>query len=330
MRILHVITAKFPVVGYGGTERIAYWLGKAQAEMGHEVSYLCNPGSKLPFARTFSIPQKLEDLNPYIPKGTDIVQFYSTPNFKVDTPSLTIIEGNGAPGEKYLPNTIFASENHARRHGWTEFVHNGVDLSEYPIKQQKDSYLLFLAKAKWRVKNLAGSIRIAKAAKLPLHVAGGRAPFWHRGVASHGTIDGEKKIRLIQNARALLFPIIWEEPFGIAVIEALACGTPVIATPRGALPEILTKNCGVLGNSFEELVDGVEKAMFISPEACRARVEEAFSHYKMAEKYLFYYKKILSNGKIREGYPAAPIDADPEKKFYYKNYLAKKITKELV
>ena len=328
MKIVHIISAKLPVLGYGGTERIAYWLGKAQAEMGHEVTYLCNPGSKLDFARTFPLEKNIDDLNPFIPRGTDIVQFYSTPNMKLNTPSLTVIEGNGQPGEKYHPNTVFASENHALRHGWTEFVHNGVDLSEYKIQKKKDSYALFLAKAKWKVKNLSGSIRIAKAAGLPLHVAGGRAAFWHRGVASHGMIDGPKKMRLLQNARALLFPVIWEEPFGIAVIEALASGTPVVATPRGALPEIIDETCGVLGNSFEELVEGLQKAVFFDPEACRARVEKKFTHLHMAEKYLQYYNKILSTGKIREGEPRAPVDAEPERKIYYKNYRAKKPQKD--
>lgn len=330
MKIVHVISAKLPVLGYGGTERIAYWLGKAQAEMGHEVTYLCDAGSKLSFARTYPLPKKIDDLDPFLPRGTDIVQFYSTSSTKLSVPSLTVIEGNGQPGEKYHPNTVFASENHAKRHGWTEFVHNGVDLSEYKLQTKKDSYALFLAKAKWKVKNLAGSIRIAKAAGLPLHVAGGRAGFWHRGVASHGMIDGPKKMRLLQNARALLFPVIWEEPFGIAVIEALASGTPVVATPRGALPEIIDETCGVLGNSFEELVEGLQKAVYLHPEACRARVENKFTHHKMAEKYLQYYGKILSNGKLRDGAPAAPLDADPEKKIYYKNYYAKKIQKEKV
>lgn len=320
MKIVHVIWTRFPVAGYGGTERVAYWLGKAQAEMGHEITYLCLPGSALPFARTLPIPEVIESLDPYIPPGTDVVQLYGTPNFQISAPYLVNIGGNGQPGELFPRNTVFVSSDHAARHGWTEFVHNGVDLSEYPLKRQKDSYALFLAKAKWKVKNLRGAIRIAQAAELPLHVAGGRAGCWHRGVLSHGTVDGPQKLRLLQNARALLFPVIWPEPFGLAIVEALACGTPVVATPFGGIKEIIDPSCGVLAESFEDLVSALQNIQKIEPEACRARVEVAFTHQKMAEKYMQYYQKIIKDGFLRDGQPETPKTADPEQKMLYKGY----------
>jgi glycosyltransferase involved in cell wall biosynthesis len=320
MKICHVIWTRFPIVGYGGTERTAYWLGKAQAELGHEVTYLALPGSHLPFARMLPIPDPLTDIDPYIPPGTDIVQLYGTPNFKISVPYLVNISGNGQAGEVFHPNTTFVSRNHAERNGWTEFVHNGVDLSEYPFERQKDSFALFLAKASWKVKNLKGAIKIAQAAGLPLHVAGGRAACWHRGVVSHGMVDGEKKMRLLQKARALLFPVIWPEPFGIAVIEALACGTPAIVTRVGSLPEIVDSSCGVVADSYDELLDGLMTIQKIRPEACRARVETHFNHIKMAKEYLKYYEKILKDGVLREGHPETPKSADPEQKILYKGY----------
>lgn len=320
MKIVHVIWARFPVDGYGGTERVAYWLGKAQAELGHEVTYLCLDGSRLPFARTAPLPREIDDLNPFIPRGTDIVQLYGTPNYKIDAPFLVNIGGNGRSGEKFHPNTVFVSANHAARHGWTEYVHNGVDLAEYPLERRKDSYALFLAKASWRVKNLKGAIAISRAAGMLLNVAGGRTWFWKRGVASHGTVAGEKKLRLLQGARALLFPVIWEEPFGISVVEALACGTPVVATPRGALPEIISQDCGVIANTFDGLVEGLRGAHRFDPAACRARVENGFTHVHMAQSYLAYYKKIISDGKLRDGNPQAPVGADPQQLIYYEGY----------
>lgn len=319
MNIVHVIWTRFPVEAYGGTERVCYWLAKAQAEMGHNVTVLCKPGSQLSFAKTLELPESLEHLDPLLPRGTDIVQLYGTPKYKMEHPFLVNIGGNGEPGESFSPNTVFVSQNHAQRHQWTEFVHNGIDLSEYPLKHQKQNYLLFLAKASWRVKNLKGAIQIARQAKIPLEVAGGRAPFWQHwlgGVHSHGMVGGAKKLDLLQNAKALLFPILWHEPFGLAVVEAMATGTPVVATPRGALPEIIDEKSGKLADSFEALVEAVSNIR-LDPEGCRRRVEEKFTHLHMAEKYLFYYKKILSEGRLREGNPVTPLDADPEAKIYY-------------
>lgn len=320
MKIVHLIWATFPVEGYGGTERVCYWLAKAQAELGHEVTVLCRPGSRLPFAKTIEVPETFPDLDAFLPPGTDIVQLYQNPNFTTSRPVLVNIGGNGQAGERFHPNTVFVSRSHAERHGWSEFVHNGIDLAEYPLQKKKDDYLLFLAKAKWSVKNLSGSIKIAKAAGMRLEVGGGRAGCWHRNVRSHGTVSGARKLALLQGASALLFPVIWEEPFGLVSVEAMACGTPVVATPRGALPEIVTPESGVLADSFDGLVDGVRRAGKFNPEACRARVEEAFTHLHMARKYQCYYERVIRDGKLREGFPRAAPDADPQKKTYYAGY----------
>lgn len=319
MKITHLIWARFPVEGYGGTERVCQWLAKAQAERGHEVTILAKGGS-LPFAKVIEVPDQLADADPYIPPGTEIVQLYQTPGFRLSTPFLVNIGGNGQAGERFHPNTVFVSRNHAERHGWTEFVHNGLDPAEYPLSRTRGRDPVFLAKASWRVKNLKGAIRIAKAAGVSLDVGGGRAACWHRGVRSHGTVSGDAKLRLLQNAGALLFPVIWDEPFGLVSIEAMACGTPVVGTPRGALPEIVTKESGVLADSFAGLVEGVRHAARFSPDACRARVENAFTHRHMAEKYEGYYARVLRDGRLREGAPAAAGDADPQRKILYAGY----------
>lgn len=320
MKIVHVIDAVFPVPGYGGTERVAYWLGKAQAELGHEVTYLCRPGSSLDFARCLPAPSGYDDLSPHIPKGTDFVQLYGTPQFKLNYPYLVNIGGNGRAGERFDPNTVFVSRDHARRHGWEFFVHNGIDISEYPLSRSREDYILFLAKASWAVKNLKGAIRITREAKQKLYVAGGKAACWHRHVRSFGSVGGQEKLELLQKASALLFPIIWPEPFGLAVVEALACGTPVVATPRGAMPEILTKDCGILADSHEALVAALGKVGSLDPEACRARVAQEFTHIQMAKRYLEYYTRVQSQGRLGPGQPAAPANADPQERILYAGY----------
>jgi glycosyltransferase involved in cell wall biosynthesis len=132
-------------------------------------------------------------------------------------------------------------------------------------------------------------------------------------------VDGARKLELLQHASCLLFPVIWHEPFGLVSIEAMACGTPVVATPRGALPEIVTPDSGVLADSFEGLVEGVRNASRFSSDACRAHVESTFTHRHMAEKYESYYGRILRDGKLREGFPSAAGNADPQERVYYAN-----------
>jgi glycosyltransferase involved in cell wall biosynthesis len=338
MQIVHYFPTEFPVKGYGGTERIAYWLGKAQAEMGHKVIYLCKKDGELPFAETINAPEIFDDLTPFIPPKTDIVQLYNVfpitdaldklqidnklikmPRFKLDYPFLVGIHGNGKASEAFHPNSVFVSHNHAARHNWTEYVYNGVDISEYPFKREKEKFLLFFAKASWSVKNLPGAIQIANKAKIPLHVGGGEVPFWSRGVFSHGIVDGEEKLNLLGNAQALLFPIIWNDPCPVAILETLACGTPVVATPRGSLPELVDSSTGILADSFNELVEATNKIKEIDSEACRHRVINKFTHIHMAEKYQFYYSKILSDGRLREGFPVAK--QKPIKYIYYKQHL---------
>jgi glycosyltransferase involved in cell wall biosynthesis len=303
---------------YGGTERVCYFLAKAQAELGHEVTVLCRPGSKLPFAQTVAIPERIEDLDSFLPKGIDVVQLYNTPNFKSEVPYLVNIGGNGQSGEEFSPCTVFVSRNHAQRHGWTEYVHNGIDPSEYPLRKQKKKQLLFLAKASWKVKNLKGAIRIARAGDWPLHVAGGKASCWHRGVYSHGMIGGAEKLQLLQESAGLLFPVIWEEPFGLAVIEALACGTPVVATPRGGIPEIIDSKSGVMSDSFSGLVRALTKLPDFEPEQVRSRVFEGFTHIQMAENYHSKYQIVISKGRLREGVPRTPVGRDPQELVRYR------------
>jgi hypothetical protein len=316
MKIAHYIDKQYPLKGYGGTERIAYWLAKAQVELGHEVVFLCKPDSSLPFAETIGVPSDVDNLNPYVPQDVDIVQLYSQPAFQLDKPFLAVEEGNGFPGQVFHPNTVFVTENHAKRHRWTEFVYNGLDIAEYPLQTVKQDFVLFLAKADWVVKNLPGSAKIANDAGVKLHVGGGQAPFWFKNTQSHGVVDGQEKLKLIQNASCLLFPIIWDEHFGIVAIEALACGTPVIATPRGSLPEIVTPDCGILANSHQKLVEALHQRTAFDPHACRQRVLDQFTHIHMANKYLHYYERILQDGRIREGMPQAI--GKPRRNIFYK------------
>jgi glycosyltransferase involved in cell wall biosynthesis len=113
-----------------------------------------------------------------------------------------------------------------------------------------------------------------------------------------GNICAEEKDKLIGSARAFLLPIDWEEPFGMVMIEALACGTPVVAMNRGSVPEIIEHGVnGFVANSVAEFKKYMQRVDEISPIACRESVEKRFSHEVMAKNYLNRYREVLARVK---------------------------------
>lgn len=117
-----------------------------------------------------------------------------------------------------------------------------------------------------------------------------------------GAVGGRKKLKFISQARALLFPIEWDEPFGMAVIEALACGTPVIAMNRGAMPEIIQHGVnGFLADNEKEFADYMGRVDEIDPQACRDSVEAQFSAERMADSYVERYYEAIARHKARTG-----------------------------
>jgi glycosyltransferase involved in cell wall biosynthesis len=121
-------------------------------------------------------------------------------------------------------------------------------------------------------------------------VAGGWRPVVSRWVRFVGSVDGRPKAEALAGARLLWSPVQWDEPFGLTTIEALASGTPVLGTRRGALPEIVTPEVGALGDTLDELLELIPQVERCDPEACRARAERYFHYRVMAEAYLALYR----------------------------------------
>jgi glycosyltransferase involved in cell wall biosynthesis len=313
--------ALIPPPKYGGTERIVYWQARELARRGHRVTLIAQPGSHVPGAAWVEAPpgDRWEEA---VPADADLVHCWSTPFRVPRRPYVVTIQGNGKPGERFLPNTLFISARHARNHGAAYFVHNGIDPEDYPCDGQRQERLVFLAKASWKVKNLAGAIEIARAAGLPLEVLGSRdlplrlhrwLPAW-RGVRYRGMVGDAEKRQVLRSARALLFPVRWHEPFGIAIIEALAAGCAVYATPYGSLPEIVTPQVGALSDRAEDLLAHLTRRERPSPSDCRKRVLDAFSSSRMAEQYLGFYAEVLARGRLGPdaGEPRTVSDRPPE------------------
>jgi glycosyltransferase involved in cell wall biosynthesis len=116
----------------------------------------------------------------------------------------------------------------------------------------------------------------------------------YRNITYSGNLSGARKMKFLSEARALLFPLEYDEPFGMAVIEALACGTPVVAMNRGAMPEIIQHGVnGFLANTEKEFSEYMERVGEIDPAACRASVERLFSADHMATEYIDRYKEVI-------------------------------------
>jgi glycosyltransferase involved in cell wall biosynthesis len=110
-----------------------------------------------------------------------------------------------------------------------------------------------------------------------------------------GEVSHDEKVRLLQRARATVFPIQWPEPFGLVMVESMACGTPVVATRFGAVPEVIEQGrSGVIVDEFEGLAAGVEQALSLDPAECRASAVERFSPRRMIEDYEAAYLQLVA------------------------------------
>jgi glycosyltransferase involved in cell wall biosynthesis len=184
-------------------------------------------------------------------------------------------------------------------------VHNAVDLQEYPETTRKEDFLLFVGRTS-REKGPEVAVEVARRAGLPLVMVVKKAApeerdHWDRHVAPllNGDVEvledvnHERKVDLFGRARATLFPIRWEEPFGLVMIESMACGTPVLAFPRGAAPEVVGQGVsGFLCRDADEMVRLVALVEELAPERCRAWVKERFSSNTMVAGYEEIFRSI--------------------------------------
>lgn len=298
---------------YGGSQRVIYWLGKALIELGHRVTLIANAESEIPGAELRAV--SADEKNPaawikLVPDSTDIVQLFNDASVPVmNKPFLVRFGGNPRPGTRFHPNTVFLSQEHAALYCSRHFIHNGLDPAEYAFSEKREDYAVFLAKARWPVKNLPGAIEVARRAGIELRVLGSRNwPFDLqkrlppiRGVRYLGMVGGEEKRELLARARCLIFPVRWPEPFGNAVIESLVSGCYVAATPYGSLPEIVTPETGVLSTKASELAEALKNPQRFDPQKCRERVlRGGFTHLDMAKKFLECYERILTRGSLLE------------------------------
>jgi glycosyltransferase involved in cell wall biosynthesis len=190
---------------------------------------------------------------------------------------------------------------------WAGTVYHGLPLEPYPLSPAGGPYLAFLGRLS-REKRPDLAVAVAVRTGVPLKIAAKVDPtdreYFERELVpllDHplidfvGEIDDQAKAGFLGGALALLFPIDWPEPFGLAMIEAMACGTPVIARPCGSVPEIIVPGVsGFLVDTVDEMVEAVKRVDTIDRTVCRRHVEERFSAERMADGYEAIYNRLTA------------------------------------
>jgi glycosyltransferase involved in cell wall biosynthesis len=197
-------------------------------------------------------------------------------------------------------------------------IHHGIDVSQYRLQEKKEDYLAFIGRiAPMKGTHLA--IEVAKKAGIPLKIAGEVQPifrdYYDQQIKPHvdgkfieyvGEADLEAKNELLGKARAMLFPIQWDEPFGLVLIETMACGTPVLALPGGSVSEIVREGVsGNVGSSVDELAQRA-RDLALPAAAVREYVEANFSLDRMVSQYAELYEELVAGAHAKQ----APGRAD--------------------
>jgi glycosyltransferase involved in cell wall biosynthesis len=307
-----------PPPSYGGIELVVSLLADGLAERGHDVTLFAAPGSRTQ-AKLVSPVTETRDLSQM---GADITDeiVHALPAYLADGEFDVIHDhtglGTALGAARHGPWTdssrrfygavsppvhlIAISEHQAAGNpdlNYAGVVHNGLDLNLHPWRKDKDDFLLFLGRCN-QEKGPEHAVDIAKRAGMRLVMLVKRSQrheieYWEEHVEPRLTGDEEilfdssleEKVDYLGRAKATLFPIQWPEPFGLVMIESMACGTPVIAMSCGASPEVVADGeTGFLTSSIDEMVDAVGRISDISPEACREHVAAKFSADAMVTK----------------------------------------------
>jgi glycosyltransferase involved in cell wall biosynthesis len=232
-----------------------------------------------------------------------------------------------------ISNTLMDPASNELRKHILPTVYNAIEIENFPFVKQKKDYFMTLARfsrdkgqhiavelcvKKGLRLRMAGTINgIETNKRLLLELANPLSSFRscddfryysdkilpytvkYKNITYSGNLSGAAKMKFVSESKALLFPIDWEEPFGMAVIEALACGTPVIAMNRGAMSEIIEHGVnGFLANNEQEFEEYIDRIDEIDPVVCRKSVENKFSATTMAAEYVKRYQQAIRlNGK---------------------------------
>ena len=286
---------------YASDNVLATWDNYLAAEMfqranngEYDLLFFHHPETALPFVQLYPhVPVAYVMHDPIEPLQQEMLTMHGTNNQHII--SISNKQRETAPDLPYAAT-----------------IYNGIDTDYFTPGPTvaKDDYLLFLGSILPR-KGTKEAIEVAQLAKKKLIIAGPTYPdnqdYFNTYVKPYvddkmikylGHVPHEETLRLFQNASAFLMPIQWEEPFGLTMTEAMACGTPVIALKRGSVPEIIDDGkTGFITTSVEEMAAAVQKIDTIDPRVCRETAIERFSIEAMIDGYEHTFSKLISAQK---------------------------------
>jgi glycosyltransferase involved in cell wall biosynthesis len=332
--MLSPIAWRTPPRHYGPWESVASLLTEGLVSHGHEVTLFATADSQTSGILHAVCPRGYEEDRSLIPKVWECLHIselfehadaYNVIHNHFDflpltysgltaTPVVTTVHGFSSPGilpvyKKYNGNTFYVSISDADRSPDLDYIrtiHHGIDIRHFDFQPDPDDYLLFFG----RIHNDKGArqaIEIARACNKKLILAGiiQDHAYYDESVAPHidndkvvivGSVGPLERNQLLGKALALLHPIQFDEPFGLSVIESMACGTPVIAFDRGSMPELIeTGKNGFLVDNMDQAIERVSRIKEIDRAACRLHVERYFTVDRMVDAYIHVYDMILQD-----------------------------------
>lgn len=253
-----------------------------------DVLHFHHPEAALPFARLYpNVPVVYTLHDPVDPWFGKAMRIYGSPNqFYV---SISDNQRKGAPDLPYVGT-----------------VHNGINTDMFEFNDSPEDYLLFTGRI-MADKGVSEAIEVAQQTGMRLKIIGaiyGKQkeyfdtqvkPYLNDKIEYLGFMERDKVVEYYRQAKALLFPIQWEEPFGLTMIEAMSCGTPVIGFNRGSVSEVIVDGkTGFIARRIKDMVAAVGRIDEIDRRACREHVEQHFSNEVMAHNYSNMYKRAVS------------------------------------
>ena len=335
--VLAPISWRVPPRHYGPWELFAALLTEGLVARGHDVTLFAVGDSETSARLSSVIPRGWSEdptISPKVAECLHISEVFErasefdvihnsfdflplTYSRLISTPVITTIHGFSSPEivpvyAKYNPNTFFVAISEADRHPALDYlatIHHGIDIGAFAFNPAPGSYLAFFGRIH-PDKGVVAAIEAAKLAEIPLRIAGiiQDKTYFEKEIAPCldenrvqfvGSVQAEDRSSFLGGAVALLHLLDFDEPFGLSVVEAMACGTPVIAFHRGSMPELVTEGSGAIVTDVQSAAEAARRIGRLDRSAVRASAVRRFSADRMVDQYVAAYGQAITEFRRR-------------------------------